>query len=108
MSKTSVWNVADAHLGAHRCQPHPHEAEIRRVQRLLPLRILPAEHNGQPLDLRAILAAGWLETKPESFDPERLVRATEDTRKQAFLAKAMEMSALLEGWQGMGIQEAAL
>jgi hypothetical protein len=103
MSKAEVWRTVDAHLGERRCDPHHHEAEIRRVQRLLPRRILPVEHNGRPLDLRAILAAGWLETEPDSFDPAALVHATEDTRKQGFLAKAMEMSALLKGWLALGL-----
>lgn len=107
MTKANVWSVVDTHLGAQRCEPPAHQAEIRRVQRLLPLRILPVEHHGQPLDLRAILAAGWLEAEPTSFDPEALIRATEDTRKQAFLAKAMEMSALLDGWQRIGLPKGA-
>jgi hypothetical protein len=80
-SKETIWSVVDGHLGDRRCVPGAHEAEIKRVQTLLPYRILPVEYDGKYLDLRAIIAGGWLAAeKPDELDPEALVRATEDVR----------------------------
>jgi len=106
LSKARLWSTVDAHLGKFRCMPAPHEAEIRRVERLLPQRVLPVEHNDRPIDLRAIIAGGWLAVaEPAALDPEALVRATEDAPRQRFLAKAMELSAVKRGWGDLGLPE---
>jgi hypothetical protein len=102
MSKATIWRVVDSHVGDRRCLPSPHDAEIRRVERLLPLRILPVEHKGRPLDGRAILTGGWLSAAdPTGLDPEALVRATADGPHQGFLAKAIEMSAVAAAWKDL-------
>jgi hypothetical protein len=104
MSKAEVWRIVDTHLGDRRCTPTLHESEIRRVQRLLPFRVLPVEHNGRPLDARAIIAGGWLATaSSEDLDAEALIRATADPRRQGFLAKAIEMSVLARVWQDLDL-----
>jgi hypothetical protein len=104
VTRAEMWEIVDTHLGDGRCLPSSHESEIRRVQRLLPRRVLPVEHNGTPLDSRAILAGGWLAiAKPDELDPETLVQATANARSQGFLAKAIEMSILARVWASLDL-----
>lgn len=68
---------------------------------LMEARILPAQLlSGQPADRRSIIYAGWLHGFMEHGDnPASLVAITSDRSFQAFLTKAIEMSAILEKWE---------
>ena len=71
------------------------------VEEYLTDRILPAQLvNEESVDRRTILLAGWLYVLRDEGDaPTSLAKGLENTEFQAFLAKAMEMSIILETWQ---------
>jgi hypothetical protein len=100
--------VVRAHLGDDVLDPTVHAAELKRVMELLQRRILPV-YTEMSFDPRAITTAGWCHrldiasagdsVAPADFPLERLVDVITDHQLQAFLAKAIELNRLVEGWQ---------
>jgi hypothetical protein len=69
---------------------------------------LPVEHEGQPIDRRNILLAGWmysLTSKPDGSarldGPAALPEALSEASFQRFIGKALELSTIAETWKGL-------
>ena len=67
---------------------------------LIEARVLPAQLlNGAPAHRRSVVYSGWLHAlRVLSDHPASLAKATSDRSLQAFLTKALEMSAVLQKW----------
>lgn len=61
--------------------------------------ILPAQIDGDPVDRRALLIAGWLHGLALEDSAKGIPNALELSEFQRFLTRALEMSYILENWR---------
>lgn len=93
------------HLGSDLFQPGDYADDeglpAGELRELLDHNVLPAQlADGSSADGRAILLAGWLHALAQRVDePASLVEAVADRDYQRFLAKALEMTTVLEKWR---------
>ncbi len=89
-----------AYLGPKVYDTAGFDSEIAAIEDLTGCNTLPAQSpGGDPVNRRTIILAAWLSILESADHPQTLASATEDIRSQAFFAKAIEMSALLEAWK---------
>jgi hypothetical protein len=96
----TIGAVVIDHLVTTRFEPSAFTTQADELAVLLASDILPAQlADGSATDRRAIILAGWLRSFERLGDrPETLAEILGDRDYQRFLAKALEMSAVLEGW----------
>src|SRR5581483_4194490 len=96
----TIESVVSEHLGAKLFTPSLYEAQETEIAAFLDLEILPAQQpGGAPFDRRAILLAAWLHMLEEKgATPDKLPQVVGERGFQGFVAKALEMSAVLERW----------
>lgn len=74
--------------------------EIAKIVELTENDALPAQlPNGEAVDRRTTMLAGWLSILEPADHPDTLATAPADNQTQAFFAKAIEMSAVLSAWK---------
>jgi hypothetical protein len=91
------------HLRDEVFRPVSYENVSEELKDLLGNEVLPAQlSSSEPADRRAILLAGWLHSIEQRGDrPESIPGALENLDIQRFLAKALEMSFILERWRSV-------
>lgn len=96
----TIESVVSEHLGESLFTPGLYRAQESDIDAFLDLEILPAQQpGGAPFDRRAILLAAWLHMFGEKgATPDKLPQVVGERGFQGFLAKALEMSAVLERW----------
>jgi hypothetical protein len=96
----SIEAVVADHLGDDLFKPEAFASQADEISAFLNAGILPAQHRDRTaIDRRSILLAGWLNRIATGGDgPGRLPEVVAERDFQAFLAKALEMSAVLERW----------
>jgi hypothetical protein len=96
----TIEGVVAEHLGERLFTPATYEAQAEEISAFLALEVLPAQHrDGSPIDRRAVLLGGWLHMfSQKGATPDKLPEVVGERNFQAFLAKALEMSAVLERW----------
>lgn len=96
----SIEAVVAEHLGDGLFRPEVFASQAEEISALLDAGILPAQHRDRSaIERRSILLAGWLNRIATGGDgPGRLPEVVAERDFQAFLAKALEMSAVLERW----------
>lgn len=106
--RSTIRTEVAAILATHVYDPPDYDACCEEIQVLLEERVLPAQlKSGDPVDRRAVLTAGWLHVfrgsrapGSEGDDAASIPRAITNVEFQEFLAKAVEMSKVLETWSG--------
>lgn len=97
--RDTIRSAAMSYLGATVYTPTGFSADMAAIAEFADREVLPAQlPNGDPIDRRAIMQAAWLSLLEVADRPETLASAPADVRTQAFFAKAIEMSALLDAW----------
>lgn len=96
----TIESVVTEHLGDSLFSPAIYGEHEPEIAALLDMDILPAQNlNGGPFDRRAILLTAWLHLlTTKGATPDKLPEVVGERDFQAFIAKALEMSALLERW----------
>lgn len=99
--RETIEEVVAGRLGDMLFKPAGFGEQATEIGAFLGAGVLPAQLlNGRPTDRRAVLLAGWLHRfEEEGGTPEKLPVVLADRRYQAFLAKALEMSTVLEHWE---------
>jgi len=104
----AILEVVRGHLGGDALDPVQHDVQLARIMSLLRLQILPVfSEPDLRFDPRAITTAGWYhrliadEDGGESFPLERLVDVVADSELQGFLAKAIELSRIVDAWSSV-------
>jgi hypothetical protein len=96
----TVRTEVETYLGETAYALSEFKADIDQIADLAACQTLPAQRpGGGPIDRRAIMLAAWLSALTDTDDPANLATAPADTTSQAFFAKAIEMSAVLQAWR---------
>jgi hypothetical protein len=97
----AVESTVAEHLGNKLFLPETYAEQAEEIAALLDSAILPAQHlDGAPTDRRSVILGGWLHAlREKGATPDKLPEVFGEREFEAFLAKALEMSAVLQRWR---------